>query len=526
MYTNAWKHPACVAKTGDFNNDGRVDIVLTPAEPKGNTYRIAWYEAPPNPKNAAWTEHTIDRPVETVVHALDVADMNGDGNLDVVVAEMHQGRDPDEVRVFINQGGGRDWTSQVVATTGSHGIRVVDIGNDGDFDIFGANWSASSQVDLWENRTDPERGDDQSVALDNWTYIHVDDTRTGRAFGLTMADLTGDGRSDIVSGKYFYRNPGGDLTGSWARTTFPIDVDGLLTLDVDGDSLGDVIALDKTGKLYWLEATTRSADSWNAVVVGDVGKADHGLSSQGFTLGQLVPGGRPEIIITVGGLFYFEIPDRPETTRWPRSVIARQASEEGIDTGDFDGDGDLDICGGVQKGSGRIAWWENPGDGTSDWTRHDVGTLPDKYADRFHAADLNGDKRLDIVVSAANGTRNGVYWWEGPNNPTGSPWIMHTVVVQATTNSMDVADMDQDGDIDIISGEHRGTEKVAVWENDGRGRFTEHVVSTGKESHLGTRVADLDGDGDLDIVSIAWDDPQHLHVWRNDAKVKHVPTPK
>lgn len=88
-----------------------------------------------------------------------VADFDGDGDFDVVTAEMHQGSDPDEVRVYINKDGmGLTWTKQVIATAGSHNARVVDIGNDGDFDIFGANWSATKKVDLWENMTSRRRG--------------------------------------------------------------------------------------------------------------------------------------------------------------------------------------------------------------------------------------------------------------------------------------------------------------------------------------------------------------------------------
>jgi hypothetical protein len=73
------------------------------------------------------------------------------------------------------------------------------------------------------------------------------------------------------------------------------------------------------------------------------------------------------------------------------------------------------------------------------------------------------------------------------------------------------------GHLDIVAGEHRGGLELAVWENDGAGRFTRRVVDQGKESHLGSRVFDLDGDGDLDLVSIAWDRYQFLHMWRNDA---------
>ena len=80
-----------------------------------------------------------------------------------------------------------------------------------------------------------------------------------------------------------------------------------------------------------------------------------------------------------------------------------------------------------------------------------------------------------------------------------------------------LADIDRDGDVDLVLAEHRGDRRIAVWENDGRGAFRERRVGRGVESHLGARLADLDGDGDLDLVSIAYDDFAGLHLWRNSA---------
>jgi len=147
-------HPNATAQVADINGDSRPDVILSPSELKGQTYRLSWFEAPANPKKKNWTEHVIVDPIECVIHGLVTADMNGDGAIDVVASEMHQGADPDEVAVFINRRKGSSWIKQVVSKKGSHYIRVADIGNDGDMDIVGANWSGPYQpIEMWENKS-------------------------------------------------------------------------------------------------------------------------------------------------------------------------------------------------------------------------------------------------------------------------------------------------------------------------------------------------------------------------------------
>jgi hypothetical protein len=147
-------HPNATVQIADINNDSRPDIVLSPSELQGQFYKMSWFEAPADPKKDNWTEHVIVEPIECVIHGLVTADMNGDGMIDVVSSEMHQGVDPDEVAVFINKANGSAWTKQVISTKGSHFIRAVDIGNDGDIDIIGANWSGDYQpIEMWENKS-------------------------------------------------------------------------------------------------------------------------------------------------------------------------------------------------------------------------------------------------------------------------------------------------------------------------------------------------------------------------------------
>jgi hypothetical protein len=149
----AW-HPNTSVTAADVNDDGRTDVILAPAELEDEYYRISWFEAPEDPSSGSWTEHVIDGEVEAIYHSLAAADVNGDGQVDVVTAEMHQSEDPDEVVVFVNDDQGRAWEKQVLSTKGSHLVQVQDIDRDGDHDIMGANWSGDYQaIELWENLT-------------------------------------------------------------------------------------------------------------------------------------------------------------------------------------------------------------------------------------------------------------------------------------------------------------------------------------------------------------------------------------
>ncbi|MPY87490.1 MAG: hypothetical protein GEU99_06180 [Luteitalea sp.] len=150
-YTDTWTHPNTFIDVGDINGDGRAAIVLSPAELEGQRYRISWFEATGDPTSGVWTEHVIDPDVEAVHHFVGLADFDLDGHLDVATAEMEQGEDPDEVKVYLNRGNGADWRKQVIDTRGSHSMRIMDIDGSGAPDLFGANWRGN-EVSLWVNQ--------------------------------------------------------------------------------------------------------------------------------------------------------------------------------------------------------------------------------------------------------------------------------------------------------------------------------------------------------------------------------------
>ena len=367
-----------------------------------------------------------------------------------------------------------------------------------------------------------------SFSKGDWRHILVDDQRAKwgdfdeprwlRYFGLAMGDLTGDGYPDIVSGRYFYRNPKGDLTDHWARIDLGRNLDAILVMDVDGDARGDLIA-QALPDIYWIEAADDHGDSWKIRKVAEAPSTGH-VNSQGFAAGQLVPGGKQEVVLASGkGIYYFEIPDVPDSTPWPQTLVTEEASDEGLDVADIDGDGLADVV--AAKGSEQVAWWRNPGSGGEVWSGQVIGTTNPQDVDRVRAADIDGDGRTDVVVTEEHLSgaepNAGLYWFRQPERSPSGRWPRQRLLKQYSLNSLDAADLDGDGDIDLVTGEHKGPHlRLQLLENDGLGGFRIREIDRGKESHLGALTGDLDKDGDLDIVSVGWDRFEDLHVWRND----------
>jgi hypothetical protein len=135
----------------DINHDGRPDVLLAPAESAG---RLVWYEAPPDPKNGQWIEHVIDHDVE-YMHTFKAADINQDGHLDVVFAEMAQSTRK-RVGFYLNGGNGGSWKLRVLSSKGSHNLRVGDFEGNGIISIVGTNWQGPP-VEMWKNKMLPKK---------------------------------------------------------------------------------------------------------------------------------------------------------------------------------------------------------------------------------------------------------------------------------------------------------------------------------------------------------------------------------
>ena len=265
---------------------------------------------------------------------------------------------------------------------------------------------------------------------------------------------------------------------------------------------------------------------------------DSGTSSfvQGAQTVRLTPDGPLEIWISwnerSNTIQRFVVPDDPTSTQWRLETAVEPSQGEEIDFADLDGDGDLDLLLGHY-------WVENDPDGAG-WTLHqlhvpslccfagNIDTMP--LPDRVVPADVDGDGDVDVVVAHEYDPANRVVWYENPGADPRETWDEHVIGTGATPiHSLDVRDLDGDGDVDVVAGEHRlveeGIEQGRAWafENRGGGRnWIAYEIDDTDAHHDGTQLADLDNDGDLDVFSVGWFHNRVL-VYENDGGTDNLP---
>ncbi len=491
------------AATADINGDGKIDIISNDSEVTGG--ELAWYEpvSPSDPTIGPWTRHTIG--FLDYDHSIQIGDIDLDGDLDVVAAEMHQSSDPDEVVVYYNLDGiGTSWDRQVIDTDGSHNIRVIDIDDDGDLDIVGANWRGGP-VSLWRNQLGP---------LDIWERHLVDGARPWIAVLIDSQDIDGDGHNDIITGGWWYKNPG-TPSGTWVRNPIGDPLNNMaLVHDLDGDTDLDILGTPGKGSesndtLVWAEN-----DGSGGFTIHSNIPSGNGDFLQGVTVGPITSAST-EIYLSWHNnrpIQKLTVPGDPVTGTWTIETASTVKQREDLSQGDIDGDTDVDLLLGTQ-------WLRND---SGTWTAFDLAS-PLGDPDRNELVDMNGDGKLDAVVGyEAISVAGKLAWYEQGADPT-ALWTEH--IISDTIigpMSLDVRDMDGDGDFDVAAGEHNLSDpanaRLFVYENtDGAGgNWTEHIVYTGDEHHDGARTVDIDGDGDFDIVSIGWNDsPGGVFLYEN-----------
>jgi hypothetical protein len=528
----------CRAAVIDVNGDGRPDVILVEDEyPDG---RLAWFEnrleeGPETP----WTEHPIEAPLN-FCHTLRAWHDAKTKQVQVLACEMNEGGweapynwNARLIR-YTPMEKGKSWHSEILYRgEGTHEAVYTDLDGSGTPAIFGH----SAQILTKQNRVytgwvQMFRPRTTAPVFSQYKHTFVDRQKPYTGIDIHAADVDGDGKSDIVCGAWWYKNPG------WERHTIPGIGQIVAAYDVDKDGRTELIGIKAkpgkndfynalTSELVWLKPTDLSRDLWEEHVIG-TGDGDW---PHGVTIAPLLPGGRAAMVCGYhdgkNPPQLFEVPDDPKQP-WPKRVIADIHYGEQMIPYDFDGDGKLDIVAGPY-------WLENLGDGQF---RPHLLIDPDllqsanlKAICRIAIADINGNGRPDILFTVENvdwdvhkAFFSPVGWLENTGSPRDRKFNLHIIDKVRSPHSISVADLDGDGKMEVIVGEHdpfkpyRSESRLLVYKQaDAHGiTWSRFPVDNRFEHHDGVKIIELNP-GKLAIMSHSWMEPTYVHIWERSS---------
>jgi hypothetical protein len=479
--TSAGLGPAPSARAvelADLDRDGDLDILV--AAQSGGLGNLVWH---PNLMPGVGAEAIISPTGDT--RALAVADVDDDGDPDVVSAT--------DDSILLHTNTALAFTSATISATTQFAIDVgiADLDSDGDDDIVSAS------------RDDDTVGWHENLTGDGMTWAVRQISTSGDApVSVAIADLDRDGDDDLISAS------AGDARVAWHRNKsihssalFPFagnqiligsQLSGLDLDDVDRDGDLDAIAAERTPALFWRDNTVGDGSTWvrHLVASGGVDQFVEAIFVDVDADGDrdIVTGEIPS-----GALAWHEntAGDGTVWTRLAITVLGAGATEIDIVSADVSGNGAVDLVS-IENGGGNLTLHANLGGAAfaNQVIAAGIGSVS--------VEDVDGDGDLDLVTTFS--ATGGISWW---NNTAGDGSIWTEVSVAAGANAVTAmaSDVDRDGDIDALYASN--TAGMIGWYENTAGDGSTWTLNTiaGAAGATNLAVADLDGDGDPDVLA-------------------------
>lgn len=339
-----------------------------------------------------------------------VADFNNDGINDFCITERTAA--PAVVWYKRLEDGWKKYTVEDSICFIEAGTIAFDVDNDGDMDIIAGGDYRSNQVWWWENPF-------PDFSKPRWNRYLIRNSGGNKTHDQIEGDFDGDGKPDLVFWSqgdqtlYFTRIPANPrLLSDWKpipvyryftdgqmkqHGTYPPfkgtnEHEGLAKADIDGDGIQDII-----GGGMWFGYLGNDKFSFNSI--------DGAYNFSRCAAGQLVKGGRPEVVLVVGdGWAPMYMYEYKKDTWVKKEIIHKVSNGHSLAIVDFDGDGNLDIW------NAEMTLFNNteainhilPGDGKGNFPGE---IIVSKGIDVHESeiADLDGDGDLDILGKPYDG---------------------------------------------------------------------------------------------------------------------------
>ncbi len=327
------------------------------------------------------------------------ADMDGDGNMDILAAATNYNK----VSWFENvNGAGTSWSEHQIGTgSGANDICAADFDQDGDMDAAGVYGSANT-IRYYIN---------SNGAGTTWTATTLSFTTFQMGTSVHAADVNGDSYPDIMGTSQtdnkvsLWLNNGNGTFGS------EVIIDGsfsyardVCTGDVNGDTYPDIIACAWGGDIvsWWANNGSGSFGARQGIATGD---------APNFVFaGDINGDGDIDVLTAYENDDNFTWCDNNGSGTFTQRLIDSVNDPKGGCAADLDFDGDMDvIC--SSNDSDYIAWWANEGGLNPSWTRRTFAS-GSSYDQPWGVAaeDVDGDGTTDAIGGIYFSGK--VYWWE------------------------------------------------------------------------------------------------------------------
>lgn len=489
------------AAIGDMDADGNIDIVVATSGGVNSLYLNTGLADPFTGVVGINITDEVD-----YTYSIDVGDIDSDGDLDVITGTSSGKTN----KIFLNDGlsiPGFGTSGYQVSSDALGTLKVLfhDLDLDGDLDLVASNFDSVSRYYL-NNITVNPFNDSPAVAVsDIESYT----------FSMQLVDLNKDGNLDIVDNNRVYLNNGTSLPfDSVTGTALGGSGNAIATGDINGDGNIDIV-LGKMGSAqnsYYLNDgsgatfsnnlignSTFDANDTQQVVLGDVdndGDLDLVTANYAFTLTNSVSTRHNKLYLNNG---------TSEPFLNVQGIIIEPAVTNGYATlsvylGDLNNDGNLDLISGAAPFGNRIYF----GDGGADPFNQAapiIFGLNAEYINDIAAGDLDGDGDIDFITVASSPYHNRLYINDGSNTPFDGVTGEDISSDDSTTNGIDLADIDTDGDLDIILA--KTGNNAIIFNNGSSSPFSDkNEINLSEDSNVffSIKTGDIDKDGDLDIV--------------------------